>query len=62
MMLIIDYANSDVLQQAIEHVTETGGGTIYCPQLIIMEGPIVIKSNVILSGYDNCPACERKKE
>ena len=43
--------NSAVLQQAIDEVFETGGGTVYCPKgKYRLEAPITVKTGVTLLG------------
>ena len=46
--------DQDVINKAIEEASENGGGTVYLnPGVYLVDGPVIIKSNVHLTGDPN---------
>ena len=46
--------DQDVINKAIEEASENGGGTVYLnPGVYLVDGPVIIKSNIHLTGDPN---------
>ena len=46
--------DQDVINKAIEEASESGGGTVYLnPGVYLVDGPVIIKSNIHLTGDPN---------